>query len=346
MSAQFILPGRLTNPLAFTKLQIAKAYALSRSCNPRNIEFPLYGLWSQYLMDLTSDSRFLIVIPQHLLYYVPTEDSSDSDEGDSNVEDLADTSISTIDSRPSTKPERSAKEILPDFAIIRVICRFRNYVLRPTYLNLKIRYAGVPILVEVKRGGSRSLDGVDFLRSTSVEVERAMDDLYRQAAYMFTMHQRQKYVVLVACSGIYWSCTLIDRDNIMDRVAQQPTDDFQPDVDDLSGQIDSDDENDEGKDCGDVLLEDDIDELDLIGQSEGPAAQEANPEDESAEARSSSPISEEDLLEPVVTETDLVLPLNTWTGLLCLDTQASNQKMFLIHTRLRNVVRDDTGMMG
>jgi hypothetical protein len=31
--------------------------------------------------------------------------------------------------------------------------------------------------MEVKRGG-RSLDGVDFLKSTRVEIERAEDDLY------------------------------------------------------------------------------------------------------------------------------------------------------------------------
>src|SRR5882762_2184025 len=94
MSANFVLPGQRTNPLAFTKLQIAKAYTLSRSCNPRNIEFRSYGLWSQCLMDLTSDSKFLIVIPQHLLYYVPNEDGEDSasdGEDGSNNGDLADT---------------------------------------------------------------------------------------------------------------------------------------------------------------------------------------------------------------------------------------------------------------
>jgi len=51
-------------------------------------------------------------------------------------------------------------------------------------------------------------------------------------------------------------------------------------------------------------------------------------------------------MEPVVAELDLALPEDRWTRLLRLDTRASNQKMFLIHSHLRNVVRDNTGMMG
>jgi len=212
---------------------------------------------------------------------------------------------------------------------------------------VKIRYAGVPILVEVKRGGSRSLDGVDFLKSTRVEIERGEDDLYRQAAYMFTMHQRQKYVVLVACSGVYWSCRLIDRETVMNRVAKRPTDDFQRDIDEPIGEFDLDDEDgedDEGVELGGMLWEDDIDELDLIGQPDGPA--EHDGDDPESDARSTSSTSEEDFLEPVAAELDLALPEDRWTRLLRLDTRASNQKMFLIHSHLRDVVRDNTGMMG
>ena len=352
MSTHFVLPGRTINPLAFTKLQIAKAYALSRSCNPRNIEFRSYGLWSQCLTDLTSDSRFLIVIPQHLLYYVPTENSEDSasisEVEDSSIDDLANATFSTIDSIPSTRPESSAVEILPDFAIIRVKCRFRNYVLRPTYLNLKIRYAGVPILAEVKRAGSRSLHGVEFLRSTEVEIERAANDLFRQAAYLFTMHERQHYVVLMACSGVYWACMFADRNTVMDRVVGKPVDDFQPELDNSNdlGQVSSDDEDDMGEDLGDVLLEEDIDELDIMDQPDDPTANMVNANDEKSDAHSSSSVSEEDYLEPVVPDADLAVPENRWTKLLRLDSRASNQHMLLIHSRLGDVVGDNTGRMG
>jgi len=54
---------------------------------------------------------------------------------------------------------------------------------------------------------------------------------------MFTMHQRQKYVVLVACSGVYWSCRLIDRETVMDRVAKRPTDNFNWILMNLSGNL-------------------------------------------------------------------------------------------------------------
>ena len=297
-------------------------------------------------MDLTSDSKFFIVVPQHLLYYVPTEDSDDEESG-SSVDDLANTTFSTIDSRPSTKAERSAEEILPDFAIIRVKCRFRNPALGRTYLNVKIRYAGAPVLVEVKRAGSRSLHGVRFLKSTQVEIGKAGDDLFRQAAYMFMMHKRQQYVVMVACSGVYWACMLADRTTVMDRVDPKPADSFLPDLDDPDdpdGHVDSDDE-DGGEDMEDELFDEDIDELDLIGQSE---VHVANTDDEPSDASAPSgpPQSENDFLEPVVAITDLALPENRWTKLLHLDTRASNQKMFLIHSHLRDVRRDNTGAKG
>ena len=109
-----------------TKSTFAKAYVLSQSCNPTNIEFRSYRLWSQCLTDLTSDSRFLIIIPQCLLYYVPAENSKDSasisEEEDSSINDLANTTFSTINSIPSTKPKSLAEEILPNFAIIWVKC--------------------------------------------------------------------------------------------------------------------------------------------------------------------------------------------------------------------------------
>jgi hypothetical protein len=348
MSTQFILPGRQTNPLAHTKLNIAKAYALSRSCNPRNVEFSSYGLWCQYWMELTSDSRYLIVIPQHLLYYVPT---GDSDEESSNDDDaLANTTLSTIASGASTRAEKSAEEILPDFAIIRVKFRFRDAALRRTWRNVKIQYAGVPLLAEIKRAGSRSLVGQEFLKSTILELRRAQNDLFRQAAYLFTMHPRQHYVVLVACSGIYWTCRIADRQTVLERVAPKPSDDFEPDGDENDGNIESDEEfGEEGDDAGEELFDDDLDELDLIGRHGGPeegSVKRTQSERHSSTSESESESAEEDYMEPVVAEAALALPSRTWSRLLCLDTAASNQKMFLIHARLQTVVRDVTGSMG
>jgi hypothetical protein len=281
-------------------------------------------------MELTSDSRHLIVIPQHLLYYIPAD--SGDDEGSDDDDVLANTTLSTIDSRTSTRAENSAEEILPDFAIIHVRYRFRNPALRRTWHNVKIQYAGVPLLVEIKRAGSRSLVGSEFLRSTNVEIQRAQSDLYRQAAYLFTMHPRQQYVVLVACSGVYWSCRIIGRQAVMDRVAPKPSDDFEPDDDETDSGNESDEDSGEAEeDAGEELFDDDLDELDLIGRPRGftgepmkhaRSGRHRSPSE--SESESESEEDEDTYLEDVMAEADLALPEETWTKLLCLDTRASN----------------------
>ena len=51
-------------------------------------------------------------------------------------------------------------------------------------------------------------------------------------------------------------------------------------------------------------------------------------------------------LEPIVDEANLELPTSRWTNAMRLDTGASNQKLFLIHRRLEQVLNDDTRTMG
>jgi hypothetical protein len=119
------------------------------------------------------------------------------------------------------------------------------------------------------------------------------------------MHERQDYVVLIACSGVYWACMFADRNTVMDQVVGKPADDFQPELDnsnDLS-QVSLDDEDDMGENLGDVLLklEEDIDELDLIDQPDDPTANVVNANDEKLDTHSSSSISEE---EPVVPDAE------------------------------------------
>jgi hypothetical protein len=136
-----------------------------------------------------------------------------------------------------------------------------------------------------------------------------------------------------------------DRNTVMDRVVGKPADDFQPELDNSNdlGQVGSDDEDDMGEDLGDVLLKEDIDELD---QPDDPMANMVNANDEISNAHSSSSVSEEDYLESVVPDADLAVPENRWTKLLRLNSRASNQHMFLIHSRLGDVIGDNTGRMG
>ena len=97
-----------------------------RATLERNVESYSYGPWCQYWMNLTSDSKNLIVIPQYLLYYILDETSDEEDKGDGRGDDekgdaLANTTVETIESRTSTKAERRPKEIVPDFTIFRVM---------------------------------------------------------------------------------------------------------------------------------------------------------------------------------------------------------------------------------
>jgi len=154
-------------------------------------------------MELTSDCKNLVVNPQHLLYYVPSEedqrdgegqnDDGDTDEDENEGEDegengddansnhaLANTTMESLDSTTSTKPERSAEEIIPDFAIIRIIYGVQNTELKKTWVNVKIRHAGVPLLAENKCSGKRSLPKAPFLKSTTTFISTAQRDLFRK----------------------------------------------------------------------------------------------------------------------------------------------------------------------
>jgi hypothetical protein len=369
MTAHFVPPGRRTDPtISVTKLGLAKAYALSRACNPRNVEYYSYALWCQYWMELTNDSKNLVVNPQYLLYYIPDEIGDEVEEGEEDMEVhkdgiddadeekqdnydgeegnfndiLGNTTIDTIESGASTKPERSAEEIVPDFAIIRIKYRFRHMEQRKTWENTKIRHAGVPLLAENKRAGKRSLTNVPFLKSTNTFIHRAQDDLFRQAAYLFTMHPRQQSVILVACSGIYWSCMIADRQYVLAQIVPAPSDDFieVDDEEDSDEEMLDEDAGEEDEDTWAEAMEEDFDELDLISEPGYLWGQNSSSLSEGDEE------TEEMYLEPIVAEDHLMIPENTWTQLLCLDSKASNQKMFLIHSRLRAVARDATGANG
>jgi hypothetical protein len=207
------------------------------------------------------------------------ENGNDDDEKDVNSNHaLANTTIESLESTTSTKPEHSAEEIVPDFAIIRIKYGVRNMELKKTWDNVKIRHAGIPLLAENKRSGKRSLPNVLFLKSTTTFISRAQRDLFRQAAYLFTMHPRQQSVVLVACSGIYWSCMIADREYVLDRVISEASDDFIA-VDDKGSDEETSDEDDGegGWVAEEEMIEEDVDELDLINEPSDSQAQSSSP---------------------------------------------------------------------
>lgn len=326
-SIDFILPGRRKDNVPYSKSCFAKAFATSRASNPRNIEYPWYGCWCQTLVDLISEHEQLLNIPQHLLYYT-TSDESEADN--TAVDDPGDISTSSIPSVATTTPQPLAKEIIPDFAIIRIIFRWRDQDGPKRWRNVKIRHAGVPLLVEIKRAGGRSARS---LVETLVHMAIAQNEAMLQAAYLFRMIPVQQSVMLMACTGHWWSCRIVTRDQVQHLEAKDREEaDFIADEDEYDG--DSDDEMDGGKDdgIGNELTDEDLNELE--------------DETDSAVSAQNGGVDAIEDLEPIVDEEKLEMPTSRWTNAMRLETRASNQKLFLIHRHLEQVLNDDTRTMG
>jgi hypothetical protein len=97
---------------------------------------------------------------------------------------------------------------------------------------------------------------------------------------------------------------------------------------------DSDDEIDCGKDdgIGNELTDEDLNQME--------------DETDSAVSAQNGGGDEIEDLEPIVDEEKLEIPTSRWTNAMRLETRASNQKLFLIHRRLEQVLNDDTRTMG
>ncbi|KIM79079.1 hypothetical protein PILCRDRAFT_10737 [Piloderma croceum F 1598] len=140
----------------------------------------------------------------------------------------------TIESRTSTKAERRAGEIVPDFAI----------KLRATWDNVWIRHASVPLLAEVKPAGRWSLTKVPFLKSTMIYMKLAQYDLFVQVAIM-------------------------NRQTVVDRVVPTLADELAPEADWENDGTESNEglsDDDEGPE---ELFEDDPDAFDLVNKPDG-----------------------------------------------------------------------------
>jgi hypothetical protein len=235
----------------------------------------------------------------------------DNSEDAGEDEEAGNMTIESIISVASTVPQKSALELIPDFAIVRIMTR-RNVIPR------KLKYAGVPLLVEVKRLPKRkeNLRNDTFLRDVLQRIVFAKLDVLKQASYLFRNYPRQETVILIACSGLWWSCRIIHRD---DRDLHERRDinleDPDEEEDEVNPEEDSlDDEADEDEDEGDTSE----DELDVIDLPEDAAFGE----------------SEEVLLE------------NKFSNALQLGSRASDQRFGLIYQRLQAVLNSGNGRMG
>jgi hypothetical protein len=312
MPPEFIFPGHVLDPKAKRRTERAILFAYSHISNSRNIESPWYAVWNRVLADLIADHSRLLTVPQLVLWYIdPVPDRADRDHSQDSVEDeeAGNTTIDSITSFASTVPEKSARELIPDFAIVRTMTR-------RTVTPRKLRYAGVPLLVEVKRCPRRvenSRDpGFAFSRALAQHILFAETDVTKQAEYLFRNYPRQETVVLIACSGLWWSCRLIHQDQLNDPSNGIPK---------HANKYEEDDESDVEEDSlDDEEVEGDTseDELDVIDAPEGVA----------------------------FGESEAALPENAFSRVLQLGTRASDQRFGLIHQRLEVVLDSRTGKMG
>lgn len=293
----FELPG-LRTPKASFKLKIAFAYNNSYRTNPRNLEHPSYGAWTQVFEALTCELPTTFVVPQNVLWF-PTPD----DQTDPNA---------SIGSE-STEPDAKSSSRLPDWALVRAAPGWN-----PHRWELDIKRHGVPLIAEAKRAASRRTDGDVHLRIVARGLVAAQEDAVEQAAYLFRIDANQKEVIMIACSGDYWTCRVINsaHEQILNAITL-PTDDYR----DLCP--DEEDEAPAGA-LNDVEMEDVItdDELKLKSTS-----------------ASRIPVSEPGYLQPPLQSDSLVLPTK-WSETLRMNTEVSNQFWYLIHQRLMEIEAD------
>jgi hypothetical protein len=134
----------------------------------------------------------------------------------------------------------------------------------------------------------------------------------RQAAYLFHNYPRQESVVLIACSGLWWSCRVIHKGH---RDLPDPSTIIPADPDDEEDESDVEEDSlDDGEEEGDSS-EDELDVIDV-------------PED------------------VAFGESEEALPVKAFSKILQLGTTASDQRFGLIHQRLEAVLDSRNGKMG
>ncbi|KAG1812584.1 uncharacterized protein BJ212DRAFT_1301553 [Suillus subaureus] len=226
------------------KTRLETSYAFSRTFNSRNMEFYWYPLWCQTLFDLVAGVPNLIVAPQFPVWIVEKNDQLEgADDGDdpaeveefertvqgeqaaaggmqvpsNNVEEEVgdyEPEVGAGDiSFASTVPEKAAKSVLVDFAIVGLTAVPLSEEKR-RYGGWRITVANACLLVEVKRFASRSLKDDELDADIKVHIDEARLDLVVQAGYLFLQDETKDSIMAIAAAGPYWSGATIHRSDV------------------------------------------------------------------------------------------------------------------------------------
>ncbi|KAG2129539.1 hypothetical protein BD769DRAFT_1454968 [Suillus cothurnatus] len=129
------------------------------------------------------------------------DENKDADNGDLEI-GAGDISFA------STVPEKDARGVLVDFAILNLTAETQP-LQRERYGGWRITAASVGLLVEVKRFPSRSLTGPEQESQILESLAEAKSDLIGQAGYLFLQDTNMSSVLAIAAAGPYWSGTTI-----------------------------------------------------------------------------------------------------------------------------------------
>ncbi|KAG2084126.1 uncharacterized protein F5147DRAFT_732245 [Suillus discolor] len=226
------------------KTRLETSYAFSRTFNSRNIEFYWYPLWCQTLFNLVADVPNLIIAPQFPVWIVEhnnqLEGADDGDDpaeveeikrtpegdqavacsmqvpGDNIEEDVGDhepDSEAGDISFASTVPEKDARSVLVDFAVVSLTAVPQSEE-KLRYGGWRITAANTCLLVEVKRFASRSLKNDELDAEIKLHIEEARFDLMVQAGHIFLQDKTKDSVMAIAAAGPYWSGATIHRYNV------------------------------------------------------------------------------------------------------------------------------------
>jgi hypothetical protein len=329
-STKFILPGiAALGTFASLKTELAYAFTFSYKTNIRNLENYSHGFWELVFAHLTFDLPRMIVVPQYVLYHKKWSGHAPSNPDP----DATQASI-------TTEPDATAQSVIPDFAVVQIRVKWASQNKSTTFRDAKIRGAGLPILIEVKRFCSRSLeeDTEAFFFGLRDALEEAQLDLEVQAKHLFRAHGRQTSVILAACAGNWWRYRVIDRSFFY----SLDDDEYVPTMGEQTHGDSAGDEIPEGTDITEGY-EDDEDGDSDEGDSDG--------EEDYSDEDSTDPLDIIDLPESNVNMAHRLFEIaktiaedelehegtSRWTGMMRINTATSNQRMFVIHELLKKI---------